>query len=157
MVESLGFHYVLIDHYRGTIPAPEQVDAFITFVKSLPDPVWVHFHCSAGRNRTTTAMVMYDIMKNGKKVPLQDIVLRHYLQGSENLFDTSLWPTGRYSQETLLNRKKFITSFYDYVTSSDGLGVKTWQDWLKLKGIDLSEKLAPAKVGTSVALGVALR
>lgn len=134
MMAGLGFHYVLFDQVRKTIPTDEQVDMFIQTVNSLPDPVWVHFHCSAGRGRTTIGMVMYDIMKNGKKVPLEDIIQRHYLLGSENLFDTTVWPKGRYTKEMLEERKQFIISFYNYVNNPAGLGTKTWQEWVKFGG-----------------------
>jgi protein tyrosine phosphatase (PTP) superfamily phosphohydrolase (DUF442 family) len=134
MVADLGLKYVLVDQVRKALPSPEQVDEFIQIVDTLPNPVWVHFHCSAGRGRTTIAMVMYDILKNGKKVSVEDIVMRHHLQGSENLFNTVVWPNGRYTKEMLEERKQFIIAFHKYVNSPDGWGVQTWTQWIGTKG-----------------------
>lgn len=133
MVEELGFNYILVDQMRKSLPKPEHVDSFLRMVESLPDPVWVHFHCSAGKGRTTIAMVMYDILKNGKKVSLEDIINRHYLLGSENLFDTTVWHNGRYSKEMLEARKQFVISFYEYVNAPDGYGVRPWSEWVEVR------------------------
>lgn len=133
MVEELGFHHVRFDHTRKMIPTPKQVDEFIARVDALPNPVWVHFHCSAGKGRTTMAMIMYDILKNGKQVPLNDIVARHYLIGSENLFDTNVWPNGRYNKEMLEKRKDFLKKFYEYATSPQGYGVISFSQWNSAK------------------------
>ncbi len=133
MVNDLGFKYVLVDQIRKTILTDDQVDNFIQTVDALPNPVWIHFHCSAGRGRTTVAMVMYDILKNGENVSLEDIIARHQLLGSENLFDTTVWPNGRYTKEMLEDRKQFIINFYNYVKSPDGFGIKTWKEWIGAK------------------------
>jgi protein tyrosine phosphatase (PTP) superfamily phosphohydrolase (DUF442 family) len=133
MVNDLGFNYVIVDQIRKTIPTDDQVEEFIKTVDALPNPVWIHFHCSAGRGRTTVAMVMYDILKNGENVSLEDIIARHQLLGSENLFDTTVWPNGRYTKEMLEDRKQFIINFYNYVKSPDGFGIKTWKEWIGAK------------------------
>ncbi len=133
MAEELGFHHIRFDYVRKQIPTDAQVDEFVQQIESLPNPVWVHFHCSAGRGRTTMAMVMYDIMKNGRKVSLNDIVTRHYLMGSENLFDTTVWPNGRYTKKMLEDRVSFITRFYEYINSPDGYGTKSWTEWIQSK------------------------
>jgi hypothetical protein len=133
IVEEIGFNYILFDQLRKSLLSPEQVDSFIQLVNSLPESAWIHFHCSAGRGRTSIAMVMYDILKNGKKVSLEDIVRRQYLLGSENLFDTTVWSSGRYSKKMLEDRKQLIVDFYAYVNSPDGYGHKSWQEWISAK------------------------
>lgn len=133
IVEELGFHYIQTNQTRHRVPEGDQVDLFIKTIKELPDNAWVHFHCSAGQGRTSVAMVVTDILKNGKKVALEDIVKRHHALGSEDLFDTVVWENGTYSQEMLDNRKNFIMSFYEYVNDPKGLDTTSWQEWSKRK------------------------
>jgi hypothetical protein len=131
VVENSNFHYIGITQTRHRIPLKENVDHIIKILQTLPPNAWVHFHCSAGQGRTTIAMVMYDILKNGKKVPLADIVQRAFLQGSEDLFDTTVWKNGTYTKEMLENRKSFIVNFYRYVTDPKGLGIQSWKEWIQ--------------------------
>jgi hypothetical protein len=42
----------------------------------LPENAWAHFHCEAGLGRTTTFMVLYDMLRNANRVSLEDIVQR---------------------------------------------------------------------------------
>ncbi len=133
IVEELGFHYIQTNQTRHRVPEGDQVDQFIKTLKELPDDAWVHFHCSAGQGRTSVAMVVTDILKNGKKVSLEDIVKRHHALGSEDLFDTVVWENGTYSQEMLDNRKNFIVSFYEFVNDPKGFGTISWQEWSTLK------------------------
>lgn len=129
MTEQAGFNYVGICQTRHRVPLAEQVDQFMEAVNAIPQPAWIHFHCNGGRSRTTIAMVMYDIMKNGKQVPLADIVQRHKLLGGEDLFDTEVWKNGSYTIEMLTARKAFIEAFYKYINDPNGYGVARWQDW----------------------------
>jgi hypothetical protein len=66
------------DHCR---PLDNEVDRFILAVRALPENGWAHFHCEAGRGRTTTFMVMYDMLRNATQVSLDDIVRRQRLIG----------------------------------------------------------------------------
>jgi hypothetical protein len=132
MVENAGFHYIAAYQARHQLPHIEQVDLFLKAVSKLPSKCWVHFHCSAGKGRTTVAMVMYDILKN-KNVPLEAIVDRHHVLGGENLFDTTIWEKSTYTKQMLENRKKFIYNFYAYVHDPKGLEASTWKEWLKAR------------------------
>ena len=55
------------------------VNYFMDIVKNNPENTWFHFHCKAGVGRTTTFMIMYDIIKNGNEVSLHDIIGRQLL------------------------------------------------------------------------------
>ena len=64
LVEANNAAYVRLtvtDHAR---PLDEEVDRFILAVRALPENGWAHFHCEAGRGRTTTFMVLYDMLRN---------------------------------------------------------------------------------------------
>lgn len=128
LVEKNKMFYVRIPVTDNERPGDEMVDYFIKLVKKLPKDGWVHFHCKAGIGRTTTFMVMYDIMKNGKQVSLEDIMERQVLIGGKNLLKPSYKP-GSYSSE----RSEFIKNFYEYVKENkDGFNTN-WSQWVKDK------------------------
>lgn len=129
LVEKNKMFYVRIPVTDNERPSDEMVDYFIKLVRKLPKDSWVHFHCKAGIGRTTTFMVMYDIMKNGKQVSLEDIMERQVLIGGKNLLKPSYKP-GSYSSE----RSEFIKNFYEYVKENkDGFNT-SWSQWVKDKG-----------------------
>lgn len=76
LTKSKEIGYIRIPVTDGHVPTDDMVDYFIDFVNKLPNNAWLHFHCKAGIGRTTTFMIMYDIMKNYKDVSLDDIIKR---------------------------------------------------------------------------------
>lgn len=129
LVSSYGVQYFRIPVTDHMPPSNENVDQFIQFYKSLPQDVWLHFHCHAGHGRTTTFMAMYDILRNGKKVSFEDIMMRQALLGNMDLREI---PSSKKAWERKLyeDRALFIKQFYDYVTqSNDDLPVM-WSEWI---------------------------
>ena len=129
--EMAGFEYVRFAAADMQFPAPEIVDDFITFVVNLPENSWLHFHCQAGHGRTTTFLVMYDIMKN-PDVSLEDICKRQYLLGGSNLL---LEPEGDdWYAKMARDRAKKIRLFYDFMqgTRAEQIGLP-WSEWLEVK------------------------
>lgn len=118
------FRLYITDH---TAPAPEEVDRFLAFVKALPEGTWIHFHCRAGDGRTTTFLALYDILKNGHEVSLDDIIARQYHLGGINLFHACKhnWKTP-YAQE----RKHFMKKFYAYANSDAFKKGVSWTGFL---------------------------
>lgn len=115
LVKKHGFLYKTFPIVRKSPPDQKTMDDIINFIENLDENAWLHVHCFAGKGRTTMFMIMVDIIKNGDKVPLQEIVKRQHLLGGINLFDTARWTTGSYTQEELENRKAFIIRFHKYV------------------------------------------
>jgi hypothetical protein len=75
-------------------------------------------------------MVMYDILRNGKEVSLEDIVKRQHYLGSENIIDTTVWAKkSSYSKRKLEIRRDFLRAFHRYVNDPEGYGASTWQQW----------------------------
>lgn len=118
----------VLDHHR---PEDSTVDHFIDFVKTLPPESWLYFHCRGGKGRSTTFMVMYDILRNGHKVSLEQIVERQALLGGSNLFDISEEDGNTWKKEAAIDRKNFITKFYQYVKDRRGYPEKSWSEWSK--------------------------
>src|SRR5438270_3677226 len=63
LVSSAGAGYVRLAVTDHTRPLDEAVDRFIVAVRSLPENALAHFHCEAGLGRTTTFMVLYDMLR----------------------------------------------------------------------------------------------
>ncbi len=128
--ESFGLRYlhlIVRDHTRASDDA---VDQFVEFVKDLDDNAWLHFHCSAGRGRTTTFMALYDIMKNGEKVSLKDIVRRQHYLGGLNLFAVPSEHDWQYPHA--LARAELIRDFYQYAKENPDFSIR-WSEWIHNK------------------------
>lgn len=119
--EKEAVHKAGLNYFRITVsdfhpPTAEQVDQFLKFYQNRPPKAWLHFHCAAGNGRTTTFMVMTDILANARDVSLDDIVRRQALLGGIDLFAVSkslkLMPwKSKYHKA----RVEFIKLFYSYV------------------------------------------
>lgn len=118
--------FFVLDHNP---PDHAQVDGFVSFVKNLEEGTWLHFHCLAGHGRTTTFMVMYDMIRNAKQLSFEDILKRQTLIGGEDLAkvdDDQPW-------QTPLNQKRleFLQDFYDYVKDEKkGYAKRSFSDWM---------------------------
>lgn len=126
LVENKGMSYIRIPVTDKEKPSDDMVDYFVQFVQSLPQNTWVHFHCEEGLGRTTTFMAMYDIMKNAKKVNLEDIMNRQVLIGGQDLLDDKI-NTSTNAKE----RAEFIKKFYEYSLQNNNSFKITWSQWLK--------------------------
>lgn len=133
MAKDYGFGYKNIKIHSKALSSDEVVDDFIEFVDHLKPETWVHFHCRMGKGRTSIMLVMFDILHNAPSVPLNDIVKRQHLLGSENLFNVVERKGGTYSAEMLENRKNFILKFYDFATQRKTGGILKWSDWNKIQ------------------------
>ena len=123
--QNLKFkRFFVTDHRR---PSPEQVDQFIKFVDSLPQGTWTHFQCRAGRGRSSTFLIMYDILRNAKKVSLNDMIRRHHFIGGINFRAHRVTP--RWKSRATIRRRNFIKRFYEYASSSKGYGKVSYSQW----------------------------
>lgn len=109
---STGNKYLRLtcpDHRR---PQTEEVDRFIGFVNSIRTGSHLHFHCHAGDGRTTTFMVMYDMMRNAKYVTYEDITMRQFLLGGIDLNKDEDFP--EWEKKYAFERTEFLMMFYRY-------------------------------------------
>jgi protein-tyrosine phosphatase len=111
LTTSKGIGYLRIPVTDGHVPTDDMIDYFIKFVNNQPKDTWLHFHCKAGIGRTTTFMIMYDIMKNYKDVSLNDIIKRQVVLS--NMSEKSA--QGFYSGHHF----KFLNDFYNDYTSKN--------------------------------------
>ncbi len=136
MAAKCGTRYLRLTLTDHLTPQHLEVDRFIRFYKTLPAEAWLHFHCFAGKGRTTTFMVMYDMLKNADKVSFDDIVLRQYAIGGINLtaYDPAK-PVWR--QQAVSDRIAFLKHFYRYVRENPKLD-KSWSRWCKENNLPLA-------------------
>ena len=129
-VEDEGFGYLRLPAPDHAWPPAELIDAFIEFVKGIDmKRSWLHFHCHAGTGRTGIFMMLYDKMKN-PGLPMEDIVVRQTLTGSEYpLYSPRSTETfhGRLNVEKL----RMMPLLFRYVDENHESGYAvSWSDWL---------------------------
>jgi hypothetical protein len=124
--ENLGYVRIPVDDHMR--PIDSEVDRFITLFSNLPPDTWLHFHCKGGSGRTTTFMIMSDMMKNAKKVSLDDIITRQWLIGKIHLADCSK-SDSRFEEE-YSDRLGFLKEFYSYCQANIDQFQTSWSDWL---------------------------
>lgn len=130
MVRSAGHQYVRLtvtDHVR---PVDSEVDRFIEAVRTLPDNAWLHFHCRAGKGRTTTFMVLYDMLVNARYVSFDEIVNRNTKLSNDydvlSVGDPKGWKYV-YQKE----RAEFVRSFYEYAKAHPRGQNVLWSEWVR--------------------------
>lgn len=110
LTESNNIYYIRIPVTDGNLPSEDMVDYFIDVVNNAPENAWFHFHCKAGIGRTTTFMIMYDILKNGNDVSLPDIIGRQILLSGISQKDSIDFYIGK--------RYEFLSNFYNKYTNN---------------------------------------
>lgn len=130
LVQSAGPSYVRIAVTDHTRPLDEEVDRFLIAVRALPENAWAHFHCEAGLGRTTTFMVLYDMLRNASGVSLEDIVRRQKILSHG--YDV-LQPDepGNWKAPYAADRAAFIRAFYEYARANPNGRPLLWSEWLK--------------------------
>jgi len=130
VVENAGAHYVRVAVTDHAPPLDSAVDRFVVAVRGLPQNAWAHFHCEAGLGRTTTFMVLYDMLRNANRVSLDDIVQRQKILSKG--YDVLQPPDADdWKAPYAANRTKFVRAFYDYARANPDGRPKLWSEWLK--------------------------
>ena len=111
LTKSKDIGYIRIPVTDGGFPTDDMIEYFINFVENQPKGTWLHFHCKEGIGRTTTFMIMYDIMKNHKDVSLNDIIKRQVVLSGISEKSAESFYTGEHH--------KFLNNFYNtYISKS---------------------------------------
>lgn len=130
LVEAAGLRYKRITATDHIWPAPAAVDDFVRFYKSLPENVWLHFHCQAGEGRTTEFLAMYDILRN-PDVPLKDILYRQCLLGGSYVAHVEPAGSTYWKVPYYLEKARHIARFQQYVRENKEADFAvSWSDWL---------------------------
>ncbi|WP_300164023.1 phosphatase [Solidesulfovibrio sp.] len=117
--ETLGelglgaFRIAVRDH---SPPADADVDRFVAFVRELPGDAWLHFHCHAGDGRTTTFLLLYDMLRNAAALGLEELAVRQRLLGGIDLLHT---PHEGWKGPLYDARAAFLGRFHRYAATRD--------------------------------------
>lgn len=145
---KLGIQYIRIpvtDHFR---PDHNDVDEFIDLVNSLDEEAWIHVKCRGGRGRTTTFMVMYDMLKN-PQLSKEDFFSRQVLIHGVNFLKTLDADEPEWKWALAVGRLQFLNYFYEYLHAPDGYtkymensnGVRNkWSDWVRIHHLELLDE-----------------
>ncbi len=117
------------DHFK---PETKDVEQFLNFLHHLPEDTWLHFHCRGGKGRTTTFMVLYDIIKN-PSLSLEDILQHHELSGGTNLQKSDHSASKKWAQVLAKERLLLIHYFYEFVHDPEGYKKTSWSSWRSKK------------------------
>lgn len=103
----------------NSAPTPDIVDEFVEFIKNKPDDIHLHFHCAAGKGRTTSFMVMYQAMKNNSNLTLEQLLSYQYNIGGVNLHDNN-------------SQYNFLEDFCNYVQKNKDSNYSiSYSQWIK--------------------------
>lgn len=123
LVNNKSLGYIRIPVTDGTLPNDDIADYFIKSIKQSPTNSWFHFHCKEGIGRTTTFMIMYDMMKNYKVATANEIINR---QISLANFDAN-----EIKDLTSARRLGFWQKFYEYCEKNGDNFTNTYSDFIK--------------------------
>lgn len=131
VVTSLGADYLLIGSKRFSEASDEDVDRFISYVRSHPKDTWYHFHCKKGKSRTTFFMILFDMMQNADKVSFEKIMERQKLIGGADLLDvTPKDPTWTQEKESKKQWIVFLARIHAYCKEQKKKHYATpWSTW----------------------------
>ncbi len=144
-VEAMGISYERIhipDHQR---PRDDQVERLVALLSPAREPhaaagssaPWFHFHCKAGVGRTTTVMVMRDMLLNAAEVAFDDILNRNHILANFSLSNMRHY-RGTFKMRPAVARRRFIKDFYHYsqqrtARHREGGGWLTWGEYVRQK------------------------
>ncbi len=131
LVTNMGLQYLRIPVPDYHPPSPAQVDQFLNFKKNLPANAWLHFHCAGGKGRTTTFMLLNDIIENASNYSLKYLVERQSRLGGINIaIPSKSLLTQPWKDEYHKARIDFIELFYHFIHSGD-VADQSFSQWMK--------------------------
>lgn len=125
------YRFPITDHRR---PKDRHVDEFVSWVKQSPSDLWMHFHCSAGRGRTTTFLTMLDMMRNAGVDSVEAIVQRQHEFGGADLFNIPDEDKAAWKKSHIATRAGFVRTFHEYCREVPNFDL-SWSEWIEKKGI----------------------
>lgn len=114
LAQKNGFEYQRFSIRDFDIPEAKEFSRMINFIKNFPEDKKIYVHCAGGRGRTAMFLVILDIIKNGKKVELEEIFKRQNKLGGARLDEIS--KEEAWSKKLATERLKMLKDFYRVTT-----------------------------------------
>lgn len=115
MCVKMGVNYVrmpAIDHHA---PSLETLRMFFTWIKTLPKNAWIHFHCAGGRGRTSTFMLLLDMMHRRPHISFEALLAQHHELGSVDFMKQK---ASSYKSKWARERADLLRALYTQVQNS---------------------------------------
>lgn len=130
IAELTGMQYVRLMVTDHMAPGDADVDAFVELIRNLPTNAWLHIHCRGGDGRTTTFMVMYDMLNNADTVTFDEILKR---QASVRPYYDLYYIDRSTSERNAYYKKRleFLKQFYLFAQAYLKGYPETWSVWKK--------------------------
>lgn len=130
VAEKAGFEYIRLTVTDHMAPRDDDIDRFVSLVKSLPDNVWLHMHCRGGKGRATTFLAMYDMLKNADKVSFNEIIRRE--ASVKPYYDLTEYKDKQPELQPYYEaRLVFLMHFYQYASDVLRGYNDSWSNWAK--------------------------
>jgi protein-tyrosine phosphatase len=129
LVRSLGLSYVRLAVTEYVRPTNSQVDRFIEAIREMPPTSWVHIHDRTGKGRSTTFMIMYDMLRSAWNTSYEEILQRNKKLSDDDVTESAI--EGDWQRPYQQDRVAFLQEFYKYAKahpSGEGLW---WSGWAK--------------------------
>lgn len=128
LVESVGarfFRIAVTDHSR---PSRKAVDVFIHMVRGMPEGAALHLQCLGARGRTTTFMILYDMLFNAQYLPADVIIERQCRLGYDYQM-IKAQPPADDKAAMAEDRLDFLYMFYEYAKQNPGGRGLLYSEW----------------------------
>lgn len=131
LAEKMGISYFRLPVMDNERPSDAEVDAFVSFIQSLPSDSWIHFHCAGGQGRTTSFMSMLDMIKNSQLLNADEIIKRQHAIGGSNLWqlDEAYRDHPPIRKEKAKDRLTFLRLFHQYCLENPDFSV-SYSQWV---------------------------
>lgn len=129
-VQDIGFKYLRLTVTDHRKPSNADVERFVSIVKSYANHSWLHLHCRGGKGRTTTFLVMLDMLYNAHQLSFDEILERN--ASVEPFYDLS--QTQRKNRDLspyYQQRYDFLKKFYQYSKFRKINEQISWVQWLQ--------------------------
>lgn len=111
VIQALDMKYLRLPITDHTSPTENWLPDFLGEMLRIPKEDWIHVHCRGGVGRTTTVMMLIDMLKNRHLYTFDEYIERQIENGGKNLKDLPSRDHWKYKHH--VKRLEFLRHFYE--------------------------------------------